>query len=94
MNNVFRSKISSSGGTHEYIVTDLINTLPGNSSVNTAQQATTDEAVFSMLSAPSSGGTGSCNPFLTNGSVNTLRVSGDVISNRDAVFRGVCAECL
>jgi hypothetical protein len=56
------------------IVTDLINTLPSNSSVNTVQQATVDEAVFSMLSTPSSGGTtGLCNPFLSNGSVNTLQ---------------------
>jgi hypothetical protein len=63
--------------THLFIdlhtVTDLINALPGNSSVNTAQHATIDEAVFSMSSAPSSGGTtGLCNPFLSNGSANTL----------------------
>jgi hypothetical protein len=38
------------------IVTDLINGLPGNSSVNTVQHATVDEAVFSMYSALSSGG--------------------------------------
>jgi hypothetical protein len=31
---------------------DLINTLPGNGTVNTVQHATIDEAVFSMLSAP------------------------------------------
>jgi hypothetical protein len=31
-----------------YIVTDLINALPGNGSVNMAQHATADEAVFSM----------------------------------------------
>jgi hypothetical protein len=30
------------------IVTDSINTLPGNSSLNTAQHATIDEAVFSV----------------------------------------------
>jgi hypothetical protein len=36
-----------------YIVTDLINALPGNSSVNTAQHATIDEVVFSMSSEPS-----------------------------------------
>jgi hypothetical protein len=30
----------------QYIVTDLINALPGDSSVNTVQQATIDEAVF------------------------------------------------
>jgi hypothetical protein len=29
------------------IVTDLINTLPGNSSISTVQQATLEEAVFS-----------------------------------------------
>jgi hypothetical protein len=43
------------GGTEpagEYTVTDLINALPSNSSVNTIQQATIDEAVFSMSSAP------------------------------------------
>jgi hypothetical protein len=31
------------------IVTDLINALPGNSSVNTAQHATIEEAVFSVV---------------------------------------------
>jgi hypothetical protein len=31
------------------IVTDLINTLPGNSSVNTVQQATIEEAVVSVV---------------------------------------------
>jgi hypothetical protein len=31
-----------------YIVTDLINALPGNSSVNTVQHATIEEAVFSV----------------------------------------------
>jgi hypothetical protein len=30
------------------IVTDLMNALPGNSSVNTAQHATIEEAVFSV----------------------------------------------
>jgi hypothetical protein len=48
-----------------YIVTDMINTLPGNSSVNTIQHATIDEAMFTMLSALSSSGTmGLCNPLL------------------------------
>jgi hypothetical protein len=52
-------------------LTDLMNALPRNSSLNTVQRAT-DEAVFSMSSAPNSGGTtGLCNPFLSNGSVNT-----------------------
>jgi hypothetical protein len=55
------------------IVPDLINALPGNSSVNTVQHPTINEAVFSTSSAPSSGGTtGLCNPFLRNGSVNTI----------------------
>jgi hypothetical protein len=31
-----------------HIVTDLINALPGNSSVNTVQHATIEEAVFSV----------------------------------------------
>jgi hypothetical protein len=56
-----------------YIVTDSINALPDNSSVNTVQHATIDEAVFSMPSAPSNvGTTGLCNSFRSNGSVNTL----------------------
>jgi hypothetical protein len=71
---------------HVYIVTDLINSLPGNIPVNTAQHATIGEAVFSMSSAPSSGGTtGLCNPFLSSGSVTHFRVSGDASNNR-AVF--------
>jgi hypothetical protein len=54
-------------------VTGFINALPGNSSVNTVQHATIDEAVFSTSSAPSSGGTTRlCNQFLSNGSVNTF----------------------
>jgi hypothetical protein len=59
------------------------------------------EAVFSIGSAPSNSRiAGLCNPFLSNGWVNTFPrtgpcyESGDVISNRDGVFRGVCAECL
>jgi hypothetical protein len=60
-------------GILNFIATDMINALPGNSSVNTVQHATIDEAVFSMPSAPSSGVTTElCNPFLNNGSVNTL----------------------
>jgi hypothetical protein len=35
-------------------VMDLINALPGNSSVNMVQHTTIDEAVFSMSSAPCS----------------------------------------
>jgi hypothetical protein len=81
------------------IVTDLINALSGNSSVSTVQHTTIDKDVFSMSSAPRSGGrTGLCNPLLGNGSVNTFpRIgpcyeSGDFINNRDGVFRGVRAE--
>jgi hypothetical protein len=81
--------------------TSAYNGVPGNSSVNTFQHAAIDEAVFSMSSAPSSGvPTGLCNPFLSNGSVNTLphigrfHESGDVINNREGVFHGVCSECL
>jgi hypothetical protein len=62
------------------------------------QHATIDEAVFSMSSVLSSGGiTGLCNPFLSNGLVNTfLRIgpgydSGDMINNRDGAFHEVCA---
>jgi hypothetical protein len=82
----------------ECTVTDLINAFPGNRSVNVVQHATTDEVVFYMWSAPSSGGTtGLCNTILDNGSVNTFpRIGpcceiGDVINNRVGVFRGVRA---
>jgi hypothetical protein len=47
--------------------------VPGNSTVNTVQHATINEAVFSMSSAPNSGETtGLCKAFVNNGSVNTL----------------------
>jgi hypothetical protein len=79
-----------------YIITDFINALPGNSSVNMAQHATISEFVFSMLSGPSSGGTTwLCNLFLGNVWVEIfLRIgpcyeSGDVINNRYGIFRGV-----
>jgi hypothetical protein len=39
----------------QHIITDLINALPGNSSVNTVQHATIEEAVFSMSSTPNNG---------------------------------------
>jgi hypothetical protein len=67
-----------------HIVTDFINALPGNSSVNTIQHATIDEVGTTRL----------CNPILSNGSVNTLRVNSDASKKRNGVFRGVCAECL
>jgi hypothetical protein len=38
----------------KWILSDLINALPGKSSVNTFQRATIDEVVFSTSSAPSS----------------------------------------
>jgi hypothetical protein len=42
-----------------HIVTDLINALPGNRSLNTVQHATIEEAVFSVSSVTSrSGGYG------------------------------------
>jgi hypothetical protein len=73
----------------------LINTLQGNSSVNTVRDGTIVEAVFSMYSAPSRGGTtGLCNPLLGTGSISTFASigpnyeSGDVINNRDGVFHG------
>jgi hypothetical protein len=37
----------------KYAVTVLINALPGNSSINTAQHATIEEAVFSMSAVTS-----------------------------------------
>jgi hypothetical protein len=83
------------------LLTDLINALPGNSSVNTVQHATIYEAVFSMSSAPSNSRiTGLCNPFLGHGSIHTFPhmgpcyERGDIINKRDGVFRRVCAECL
>jgi hypothetical protein len=83
---------------HVHIVTDFINAFPGNSSVNTVQHATVDDAVFSVSFAPSScGTTGLCKPLLGNDSVNTFpRIgpcyeSGGVMNNRDGVFREVCA---
>jgi hypothetical protein len=91
---VLKSAVKKTDTVH--IVTDLINALPGNSSVNTVQHTTIDEAVFSMLSALSSSGTmGLCNPFLSNSSVNTFPCeSSDIINNKDGVSRGVHAECL
>jgi WD40 repeat protein len=75
------------------ILTVFINALPGNSSVNTVQNSTIDEAVFSMSSAPRSGGTtGLCNPLLGNGSLKIfLRIwpcyeSGDVANNRGWIW--------
>jgi hypothetical protein len=34
--------------TRQHVVTDLINALPGNSSINTVQHTTMKEAVFSV----------------------------------------------
>jgi hypothetical protein len=81
------------------ILMDLINELPGNSSVNTGQHARIHEAVFSLSSAQNSAGTtGLCNQLLGNGSVNIFSHigpcygSGDIINNRDDIFHGVSAE--
>jgi hypothetical protein len=53
---VTTSKYMSLAGLHTVnIIRDLINALPGNSSVNTVQHATIDEAVFSVSFGPSSG---------------------------------------
>jgi hypothetical protein len=38
---------------YRHIVTDLINALPGNISVNTVQDATIEEAVFSVSAVTS-----------------------------------------
>jgi hypothetical protein len=45
----------------KYIVTHLINALPGNSSVNTVQHATVDEAVFCIVRATPSAANGPMN---------------------------------
>jgi hypothetical protein len=50
--------ITGSHDGYSGIVTDLINALPGNSSVNTVQHATIDEAVFSVARAKLSAGNG------------------------------------
>jgi hypothetical protein len=76
----------------KYIVMDLINAVPGNSSVNTVQHATLDEAVFSVSSAP--------RPVLITDQL-TRSLTHDVFflwsapcNNRGAVFsvRGPCRE--
>jgi hypothetical protein len=48
MANPAQSAQRYNGGANMYIVTDLTNALPGNSSVNTVQRATIGEAVFSV----------------------------------------------
>jgi hypothetical protein len=45
----------------QYILTDLIKALPGNSSVNTVQQATIGETVFYVVHATSNIGNGPIN---------------------------------
>jgi hypothetical protein len=45
----------------KHIVTDLINALPGNSSVNTAQHAKIDEDVFYVVRTMPSAATGQIN---------------------------------
>jgi hypothetical protein len=77
-----------------YIVTDLINALPGNSSINTVQDATIDEAVFYVVRGEQRWKNGVIQPVSKQRLGKHFRVSGDVSNNRDGVFRGVCAECL
>jgi hypothetical protein len=48
-----RSYVRTWCGWKDNIVTDLINALPGNSSVNTVQHGTTEEAVFSVSAVTS-----------------------------------------
>jgi hypothetical protein len=48
LRDVFTEPLSSNGNMHHNVVMDLINALPGNSSVNTVQHATIEEAVFSV----------------------------------------------
>jgi hypothetical protein len=58
-----------------YIVTDVINALPGNSYVDTVKQATIDEAVFSILSAPSNSRNGIlCDQLLRYATVLTIEM--------------------
>jgi hypothetical protein len=60
---------------YEDIVTDFINTLPGNSYVNRVQRATIDEAVFCMSSAPSNSRNGVlCDQFLGYATVLTTEL--------------------
>jgi hypothetical protein len=88
---------------HPLLGNVLVNKFPRRQLVNSLLlgYATIDEAVFSIRSAPNNSRIMElCNPFLSNGWVNTFpRIgpcyeSGDVINNRDSVFRRVCAECL
>jgi hypothetical protein len=59
----------------KYIVTDLINALPGNSYVNTFQHATIDEAVLSMSSAPRNSKNGIlCDQLLGYATVLTIEL--------------------
>jgi predicted site-specific integrase-resolvase len=48
--DIFVQRLTTTENRHdlEKIVTDLINALPGSSSVNTVQHATMEESVFSM----------------------------------------------
>jgi hypothetical protein len=76
------------------LLTDLINALPGNSSVNMVQHATIDKAVFYVVRTEQRWNNGIMQPVSKQRLGENLRVSGDVINNRDGVFRGVCAECI
>jgi hypothetical protein len=69
-----------------WTVNDLINPLPGNSSVNTVQHATIDEGVFYVVRAKQRWNNGVMQP------VSKQRLGKDIDTDGD--FRGVCAECL
>jgi hypothetical protein len=72
----------------ECILTDLINALPGNSSVNTVQHATIDEAVFSMSSAQHPA-------LLTDKSTrNETRDTCFLCGLRHATIEGLCFLCV
>jgi hypothetical protein len=62
-------------------VTDLINALPGNSSVNMVLHATIEEPVFSMRLRQAT-------------MKEAMFLCHDVTNDRDSAFYGVCAESL
>jgi hypothetical protein len=76
-------------------VTDLMNALPGNSSVNTVQHATTDEDVFYVVRADKRWNNGVMQPVSKQRhSKHTSPYTMTSSKNRDGVLRGVCAVCL
>jgi hypothetical protein len=71
-----------------HIVTDLNSALPGNGSINTAEHATIDEAVFPMPLAP--------RPLmLTDQWTNSLTRDTCLLCDlRHAALEGLCFLCL